>query len=191
MFVLVIPPVAMWFTVTFKLVFVTHISYEINIWLWPWPLSCSASTGCLTTYHVRVIPWLCITAAPDERIDLQRKLVHVLQTGCKTQRQVKHISIVTITIFTHHACKKWKSINISIGKLKGRDLSSDLDVDLYKLKKLRGLSPRANYTDRATAACRRSDCQLLRIRGCHVVSVTDAYGRILAFLDRSRYFSFK
>jgi hypothetical protein len=31
-----------------------------------------------------------------------------------------------------------------------------------KKKKLHGLSPRANYTDRATAACRRSDCQLLR-----------------------------
>jgi hypothetical protein len=28
-----------------------------------------------------------------------------------------------------------------------------------------GLSPRANYTDRATAAFRRSDCQLLRIKG--------------------------
>jgi hypothetical protein len=27
-------------------------------------------------------------------------------------------------------------------------------------KKLHGLSPRANYTDRATAACQRSDCQL-------------------------------
>jgi hypothetical protein len=29
--------------------------------------------------------------------------------------------------------------------------------------KLHGLSPRANYTDRATAASRRSGCQLLRI----------------------------
>jgi hypothetical protein len=28
-------------------------------------------------------------------------------------------------------------------------------------------------------------------RGCHVVSVTDPYGRILGFLDRSRYFSVK
>jgi hypothetical protein len=28
-------------------------------------------------------------------------------------------------------------------------------------------------------------------RGCHVVSVTDSYDRILGFLDRSRYFSFK
>jgi beta-galactosidase/beta-glucuronidase len=27
---------------------------------------------------------------------------------------------------------------------------------LYKQKKLRGFSPQANYTDRATAACRRS-----------------------------------
>jgi hypothetical protein len=28
-------------------------------------------------------------------------------------------------------------------------------------------------------------------RGCHVVSVTDPHGRILDFLDRSRYFSIK
>jgi hypothetical protein len=28
-------------------------------------------------------------------------------------------------------------------------------------------------------------------KGCHVVSVTDLYGRILGFLDRSRYFSIK
>jgi hypothetical protein len=34
-----------------------------------------------------------------------------------------------------------------------------------KQNKLHGLSPRANYTDRATAACRRSDCQLVRIKG--------------------------
>jgi hypothetical protein len=32
-------------------------------------------------------------------------------------------------------------------------------------KKLHGLSPRANYTDLATAACWRRDCQLLRIEG--------------------------
>jgi hypothetical protein len=31
--------------------------------------------------------------------------------------------------------------------------------------KLHGLSPRANYADRATAASRRSDCQLLLIKG--------------------------
>jgi anaerobic selenocysteine-containing dehydrogenase len=34
-----------------------------------------------------------------------------------------------------------------------------------KKNKLHGLSPRANYTDRATAAYRRSDCQLVRIEG--------------------------
>jgi hypothetical protein len=28
-------------------------------------------------------------------------------------------------------------------------------------------------------------------KGCHVVSVTDPYGSILGFLDRSRYFSIK
>jgi hypothetical protein len=34
-----------------------------------------------------------------------------------------------------------------------------------KKTKLHGLSLRANYTDRATAACRQSDCQLVRIEG--------------------------
>jgi hypothetical protein len=32
-------------------------------------------------------------------------------------------------------------------------------------KKFHDPSPRANYTDRTTASCRRSDCQLLRIEG--------------------------
>jgi hypothetical protein len=56
---------------------------------------------------------------------------------------------------------------------------------------LRGLSPRANYTDRATAACWRSQCQLFRIEECRVVSVTDPYGRNIGFLDRSRYLFFQ
>jgi hypothetical protein len=55
----------------------------------------------------------------------------------------------------------------------------------YIKKKLHGLSPRA------TAACRRSDCQLFADRGFHVVSVTDPYDRIFGFLDRSSYFSIK
>jgi hypothetical protein len=38
-------------------------------------------------------------------------------------------------------------------------------IHLRSKKKLHGLSPLANYTDRATAACRRSRCQLLRIEG--------------------------
>jgi hypothetical protein len=52
------------------------------------------------------------------------------------------------------------------------------------LKNLRGLSPRAICTDRATAA------KLLLTfedRGCHVVRVTDPYGRILGFLDRMEF----
>jgi hypothetical protein len=63
------------------------------------------------------------------------------------------------------------------------------DRHLQLVLKLHGLSLRVNYTDRATSACRRSDCQLFADRGCHVVSVTDPYGRILGFLDSSRYFS--
>jgi hypothetical protein len=64
-------------------------------------------------------------------------------------------------------------------------------VSLDLLKKTHGLNPRANYTDLANLACPRSDCQRFADRGCHVVSVTDPYGRILGFLDRSRWFSIK
>jgi hypothetical protein len=62
---------------------------------------------------------------------------------------------------------------------------------IFKKKTPWSESARANYTDRVTASCRRSDCLLLRIEGCHVVSVTDPNGRILGFLDKSLYFSIK
>jgi hypothetical protein len=60
----------------------------------------------------------------------------------------------------------------------------------HQQTKLRGLSLRANYTYRPTAACRQSYCQLLGIV-CHVDNVTDLYGRILVFLDQRRYFFFQ
>jgi hypothetical protein len=63
-------------------------------------------------------------------------------------------------------------------------------VTSIKLKaKLRGLSQRENYTDRATAAAKF--VQTFADRGCRVGSETDPYGRILVFLDRSRYYVFQ
>jgi hypothetical protein len=53
---------------------------------------------------------------------------------------------------------------------------------------LRGLSPQVNYTYRATAACHEVSSNFFADRVCHVVSVTNPYGRILGFLDRSRYY---
>jgi CBS-domain-containing membrane protein len=64
--------------------------------------------------------------------------------------------------------------------------------DIFPQNRLRGLSPRANYTDRPSD--RRLSAELLPIfadRGFHVVSVTDPYGRIIGFLDRSRYLFFQ
>jgi hypothetical protein len=60
----------------------------------------------------------------------------------------------------------------------------------FKLN-LRGPSLRANATYRAIAACRRNYCQLLRIRGRHVVTMMYPLGLNLGFLDRSRYFFFQ
>jgi hypothetical protein len=45
-------------------------------------------------------------------------------------------------------------------------VGSRASLDDIKLKtKLHGLSPQAIYTEQATAACRRSDCQLVRMEG--------------------------
>jgi hypothetical protein len=100
--------------------------------------------------------------------------------GMKVRRH-SYIKLITLTLCTFETDWIWTQRT---------DKCDRLHRQIEK-KKLHGLSPRANYTDRATAACRRSDCQLLRIEGATCVCVTDHYGRILGFLERSRYFSIK
>ena len=75
-------------------------------------------------------------------------------------------------VFQQYIPKKHKRFGTKIYKL-----CDSLGYTYDKTKKLRGFSPRANYTDRAAAAGRRSYCQLLRIEGCHVVSVTVPHSR--------------
>jgi hypothetical protein len=48
---------------------------------------------------------------------------------------------------------------------------------VHKKKTLRDLSPQANYTDRASAACRRSLAPTFEDRGCRVVTATNPHGR--------------
>jgi hypothetical protein len=72
------------------------------------------------------------------------------------------------------------------------EMLTDFQTDYLPLyhkqtKQLRGLSPPAKYTDRATATYGRS-ANFLADRGCCVVSATDPHGRILGFLDRNRYY---
>jgi hypothetical protein len=64
---------------------------------------------------------------------------------------------------------------------------SEIILNLKIKTKLHGLNPRANYTDRATAACWRSDCQLVRIEG----ATWSAWRIPPAVFSRSRYFSIK
>jgi hypothetical protein len=54
--------------------------------------------------------------------------------------------------------------------------------------KLRGLSPQANYADRATAACRRSHSQLLRIEGVAWSEQRNPTAVNLGFINWGRYF---
>jgi hypothetical protein len=75
--------------------------------------------------------------------------------------RIVEICLLTIVLPTFWFLTSWdtgyRRWNFKRGKLR-------LHLDMETNTKTNGLSPRANYTDRATAACRRSDCQLLRIR---------------------------
>jgi hypothetical protein len=84
-----------------------------------------------------------------------------------------------------------KSLNI---KRKYRPNARLLSKAVYhpkKKSKLRGLIPGENYTDRATAACWRSWCQLLWIEGVAWSSRRIPCGRNLGFVKRSSYFFFQ
>jgi hypothetical protein len=89
--------------------------------------------------------------------------------------------VFLIFAMSHQFSAPWAWIEIKTEFHSGNVYSN---LDCIK-KKLRDLSPQANYTDRATAANFFAD------RGCHVVSVTNPHGRILAFLDRSLYYLFQ
>jgi hypothetical protein len=49
-------------------------------------------------------------------------------------------------------------------------------IALCRKKNPVALQPYRALADRAAAAGQRSQCQLLRIEGCHVVSATDSHG---------------
>jgi hypothetical protein len=60
---------------------------------------------------------------------------------------------------------KGRSYGHSVDPLNIQIIKTNEEIDNSIKQKLHGLSPRANYTDRATAACRRSDYQVLWIKG--------------------------
>jgi hypothetical protein len=64
-------------------------------------------------------------------------------------------------------------------------------IFLERTKKLRGLSPRENYTGRERPPLVGKLVPTFTNRGCHVVCVTDPYGRILGFLNLSSHVFFQ
>jgi hypothetical protein len=70
-------------------------------------------------------------------------------------------------------------------------MSWNISSPYEKKTKLRGLSTQANCTDRATAACQRSWCQLLWVEGVAWSAQRIPTADNLGFPDRSRYFFFQ
>jgi hypothetical protein len=73
-------------------------------------------------------------------------------------------------IFALHSDKHTKSIQAVCGP------NTEVSSGYVHKKKLRGLSPQANYTDRATAAVGEV-VPTFAGRGCYVVRAADSHGR--------------
>jgi hypothetical protein len=82
-------------------------------------------------------------------------------------------------------------MKFGIGVFWGLSDKSNFGPQIKNKTKLRVLSPRTNYTNRATAACRQKLVPPIADKGCHVASATDPHDRILGLLDRSRYYFFQ
>jgi hypothetical protein len=109
---------------------------------------------------------------------------------CCSCRSLVTYSCIREVTFSDHLELRSRSLSSTFRRFHISKSFSDTYHPKTKTKP-HGLSPRANYTNRATVSCLRSDYQLFADRECHVVNVTDPYARILGFLDRSRYFSIK
>jgi CBS-domain-containing membrane protein len=75
---------------------------------------------------------------------------------------------------------------------------SKIDFNINNLHTHNNNNKKTPWSESASELYRPSDRRLsakclptFADKGCHVVSVTDLYGRILGFIDRSRYFSIK
>jgi CBS-domain-containing membrane protein len=95
----------------------------------------------------------------------------------------KNLTDIAVQDFKNHFEQRSKSREHCIEM--ERDLKNyRLLIPKLKRTKIRGLSLRANYTDRAIRRLSEKLVPTFADRGCHVVGVTDPYGSILGFLDR-------
>jgi hypothetical protein len=119
--------------------------------------------------------------------------------------QIRWPSSETPHSVTHIGCMSLETPQLSYCSLNhkrgenSRILTNELTEYLtnqgYPINKQNKQTP---WSESASELYRQSDRRLsakwlstFADRGCHVVSVTDPYGRILGFLDRSRYISIK
>jgi hypothetical protein len=80
-------------------------------------------------------------------------------------RKRQHINLIIRSSLTSQCPRMERSRDVQYVLCDGNHPANYKGCTVYKKKKLLGLRPRANYTDRATAVFRPSYCQLLRIEG--------------------------
>jgi hypothetical protein len=116
---------------------------------------------------------IMIIICEDNEDNTRYQFVEIFAEDTLSVAQLQSAKFLTAVVFIaslHHA------------------LISQLHKFTTKIRKLSGLSPRANYADRPSDS--RLSAKLLSTfadRGCHVVSVTDPHGRIPGFIVRRCY----
>jgi hypothetical protein len=104
-----------------------------------------------------------------------------------------------IPVFTFIDCRKSWNTSIRIASVPVEiwtEYLPNASLECYQCKHKKKKA--TSWSESGRELYRKSDRRLsaklvptFEDRGCHVVNVTDPYGRILGFLDRSRYFFFQ
>jgi hypothetical protein len=121
----------------------------------------SHELACYICNTSKCLWWHCMSLCIPLYAVLDTSCVRVLYRNIRSSSVLSCSSILqSSAVFAGNATCKW----IVVFRFLCLNLSN---ISWFKTNKtkLHGLNPRTNYTDRATAACRRSDCQLLWIKG--------------------------
>jgi hypothetical protein len=166
-------------------------------------------TMCTKVCYCLKLCWQCVSSGCRDRTDnksVRREHKHICSAvSSTTQQQLwMHVKVSMTTEGQIHAyIQIWHTKRLNPQFQSSRQMlglineSEKLNSEFFcclciKTKKKTPLSESASELYRPSD--RRLSAKWLPTfadRGCHVVIVTDPYGRILGFLDRSRYFSIK
>ena len=148
-----------------------HSTYHVLIvqkdfFLYSTIKSCMENTKFMRIYLQAIYDAVTVDQLKELSVGNHKSILSVILAAVTATSAQKLLKNIPVTLNP-------RSILYAVRKLEKKIKSNGRSCICYSV----AFSPRANHTDRAAAASGRSQCQLFRIEGCHVVSATGPHGR--------------